>query len=1002
MLPLTLVAVYTCGLTASLADEPAADFVKRLRAAKYFDVAITYLDRIDEYPSVDADFRSAVDLEKAQTHIDAGVASRNPATRDEYFLQAEQSLIEFLKQSSHPRFSEARLQLGKLQMVRAAQLMNGDPNEQKRKAARESYLAAAKTFDAIVEDLRGKLKEIQGAKIDPATEPQKAAMRDQYRGEFLQGKINAAETRKLAARTFREPGKDGKELLEQALKAFTDLSENYDSYVQGALAMLYRGQVQQDLGMTDQALDSYIRMLEHPDADALRDGKFQATSGLIELWLNQTPPNVKSAIERGQGILDGTRPNERRSPSVQELRIELAKAYLEKAKDTENLKPAEIKRAESSGRQLLLAASKVPGEFVEEAKDLLKGLGIRDDEVAELPTAEDPDDLSDAVAKARELMDVLGNTTQSLEELEKLGGQKPEIAKLKTEYTEQLKKTRSIAIQILRRGLAMVNQDTDLEILNQARQILAYLLYEQSNYRDAAVVGTFLAKNSPGTEMGLNGGVVALNAVQLLLSEVPDYENDGLIAQLEDLGTYMTKTWPDEPSASAAKGVIIRLALSKGRWADAIALVDALPAGPEQGMFRRLMGQLQWNESIKATKVGDDALHRQSLEKARDFLQPGLDSIEVDIVEAEAMKAALILVKVYLKLGDTEKAFKTLDHERYGPAKLIDKQGPPDEKFASDLYATELQVVVQMMTASEEPDALLNRAADVMNKLRDSVKGEDKEKRLISIYVRLASEIRGQLDASQGQQKQKLIDAFEVVLNQIAETAKDKATLMWVGQTLMELGEAAMQEGQVKATGQAADLLRSAVATFTRLKEQHQDVPLTVDYILGKCYRLLGEYKKSIDTFEKLLLAKPVMLDAQIEAARAYEQWAAIVPPQFAGKAYEAALNGARPNPQNPGRHKETIWGWGYISQKTSGNPQYRDKFFEARYRVALCRYLLGKAIKSDRFKKQAIKDIHSVHGMYPDLGGKELHVKFDQLLKTVQKDVGEQVTGLPQAKVVN
>ncbi len=67
----------------------------------------------------------------------------------------EQSLTAFLGAGDHPRLPEARLQLGKLQMVRATQYMTGDLDDSKRTQARESYLAAAKTFDAMVTELRG-------------------------------------------------------------------------------------------------------------------------------------------------------------------------------------------------------------------------------------------------------------------------------------------------------------------------------------------------------------------------------------------------------------------------------------------------------------------------------------------------------------------------------------------------------------------------------------------------------------------------------------------------------------------------------------------------------------------------------------------------------------------------------------------------------------------------------------------------------------------------------
>ncbi|MCG8651048.1 MAG: hypothetical protein MI861_14520 [Pirellulales bacterium] len=970
------------------AGEPAADFLKRLRAAQYYDTAITYLDRIDQYPGVDPAFVDSVLLEKAQTYIDAGVASRNASKRDEFFVNAEKSLQAFLKKSGHPRQSEARLQLGKLQMVRAAQLLDGQPNRTQRSSARQSYLAVAETFDAIVADLREKLKQMRGAKIDPNTEPEKAALRDQYRFEFLQGKINAAETRKLAAQTFSNPGEEGKELLQKALEDFTDLSENYDSYVQGALALLYRGQVQVELGQKEAALDSFIRMLEQPEADPLRDGKYQATSGMIRLWMAQSPPNIKTAIERGQGMIDGVRLNEKRTASVQELRIELAKAYLEKSKDTENQKPTDRKRAESSGRQLLIAASKVPSVHVDQAKVMLRDMGIGQAEVAELPTAEDPENIEDALEKARELLDAITNYTESIEQLKANDDQSEKFKEQIATFEQQLTEARLIAIQILRRGLAMPGPNPDTEIVNQARQFLAYILLEQKHYRDSAVVGIFLAKNAPGTEAGLQGSLYALNSLQFLLEEVPEQENADLIGRLEDLGAFMGRTWPGDPRASAANGVLVRLALSQNRWDKARQLVDAMGAGSEKAGYQRLMGRLHWNDSVRARIAGDEATDQKSLAQAAETLLAGLDGIPTDLVDPAAMKEALILVNVYLRQGKAAEAVKLLDHPKYGPKTLADKQGVPDKKFASDLYSAELQGVVQLMGSGEDAQALLVRATEAMDNLKKSVVGPKAQEELTAIYLRMANNLRDQLHSASEQQKARLTQAFRVFLDRIADTTKDQATLLWIAQTLMELGESLIPPGAAKAQGQAAELLTSAVKILDGIAQKSDEVPLAVNYQLGRGQRLLGNYKQAIDALEKVLKQKSAMLDAQIEAARAYEQWAAVVAPKYAGSAYKSALNGARGN---------VIWGWGKISQSTSSKEQYRAKFFEARYHVALCRYSWGRAIKNKELKEKSISDILSTHSLYPELGGPQQFARFDRLLKQVQKDLGKKVSGLPK-----
>ncbi|HBJ38617.1 MAG TPA: hypothetical protein DDZ51_28480 [Planctomycetaceae bacterium] len=980
--------------------EPAEAFVAQLRTAGYFDTALRYLDRIEKYPGVPQSFIEAIPLEKAQTFIDAAVSARSVSERDKFFVSAEEALKSFLTKSDHPRLSEARLQLGKLQMVRADQLMSvADPSDEARENARKSCLDAAETFNAIVTDLRGTLESMRGQKIDAEKEPAKAAQREQYRYEFLQAQLRAGEAKQLAANTYRDPVKDGKKLLEEALVSFTELSEKYSGYFQGAMSMLKRAQVQRVLGDKKAAIDSFQRVLEQPEVDLLRPSRMQAMTGLIEMQLAESEPKLDEIIGQSKRLVDAARPNERRVPEFAALQVALAKAYLF---DSEKLIAAgkQIegrKLASSSARPLLNAAVKVPGLHEPEARQLLSKMGIEKAETSEAVLVEQPKSLGEALSIAQQLMqegDELTRARDLLADQVSKGGEGAEAAKTELETADsQINEGRKTLVQVLRGGLAVGGSEA--EPLNLARQYLAYTLYQRGDYWDAAAVGQFLSRSAANKPEGLRGGLMAIASLQSLIRSLPKESTKGLIRQLEVLGEYLSKTWPNDPQAAAAKGILISLALDEDRWDDARKLLAEMPQAAERASFHRLMGQLLWNKSLLLRQDNKAAEGDALLPQAASDLKTGLDGIPGELTGPEALQAALVLSRIEMRRGNSDEVLKVLDHPKYGPVKAVEKLGEPKDGFLADMYAVELQAVVGVMTSEgSDTQALMTRATGVMERLEASVKGKpDANERLVRIYVGLARDVKDQLDAASPQQKTKLINAFQVILDSIAKSSKDPATLQWVGQTLMQMAESALADSNPAAKQQATTLLSSAIQTFEMLQGQLGDkAPTTLKFQLGRANRLAGEYKKAIDLFEEILKVSPMMLDTQVEAATAYEQWAAKSAPNLAAGYYRAALSGDRPGADK----KNVIWGWGRISQLVSGRTDFRKQFFEARYHVALSRFMLGKVINDKKMMEQSVRDITQVAALYPDMGGPEQRKDFDLLMKEIQKGLGINPTGLP------
>lgn len=984
---LALGVVGTIGAPGADAQgEPAADFVKRLRAAEYYDLAIAYLDRLDEYPGVDSAFMTTVPLEKAQTYIDSAAAARTVERRDEAFAAAEVQLQAFLKNHSvHPRASEARSQLGKLRLFRGSQFMLGELDEGKREQARQQYQAAAETFDSIVEDLRGKLEEMKVADIDTVNAPGQATLRDQYRGEFLMALQNAGEAKMLSAETYQDPVKEAPELLEQALQTYTDLTEKYDLYVIGASSFYPRGKVEQMLGKRDEAFASYTRMLEQNDAPELRDAKIGAAAGLINLLLSGEKVDYAEAIKVGEPLERSLRPTEQRTQGAQNLRVELARAYLAKNADEQSNQPNERKRALSDARKLLMQARRIPGTHDEETLQLLGDIGIdasADEAVTDMPTTAEPQSFAEALASARELFQTEQLLSEQIDALKKQDGDAQQIEALEASRIS----TRQTGIVILRRGLSMIRPDTESAEINQARQFLAFLLLQEKHYRDSFVVGDMLAQFAPGTDIGLSGGLIALNSAQKIIS-AEGASSDFWVNRIKQLGDFLAEKWPDNPKAASAQGISVAMALKKGDLADAKEMIDAMPESPEQAQFRRTLGLFYWNDSLNLRRQGDDEQSGEQLVNAASELTTGLNQIQGDLVDQGAMNAALVLAKIRMRQDEPDAAVQVLDHAKYGPITLLSKLDAPSQDFLFDLYRTELQAVAgQMTTSGGDQEKLLARASKTIDQLQQTAQDAAGEKKLVATFRALAIDIQEQIENAPPARQAKLVDAFNVFLSRIAEISQDDTTLLWVGQTMLAMAESAMPAEQAQAQGQPAELLKTAINTFEALKKK-PDAADTIPYLLGKALRLNGEYSAALQEFREILTTRPTMIDAQEEAALAYEQWAAVLPAKYKANAYESALGGGK---------RGIVWGWGKISVMTQRNPEFRTRFFNARYHLALCRFHQGVAAKDPKLVQNAAGVITSLAGLYPDMGGPEQFRKFNALLKKTQIEAGKNPDGLP------
>jgi tetratricopeptide (TPR) repeat protein len=665
---------------------------------------------------------------------------------------------------------------------------------------------------------------------------------------------------------------------------------------------------------------------------------------------------------------------------------------------------ADKRKLASAARSLLLPISKINGPMQDAASERLAKLGTTDTDNPAIDTSQPlPTTFTDSMAAANQILDEERNLALSVELLEQRGGDdKAELEQAK----QTLSTVRQRGIDVLRNGLNLVTSETSETDVNQARASLAFLLYRSDRFIEAAVVGEFVARRFPSSELAVSSGLTALGAWQLELNSTADTESQAVMVQLQSTADYLVKRFPNDDRIAGAKELLVRVSITRGDFDAAQKFLEELPAENKSKLeLQQAMGRLMWNRSLQL-QADEDLDGAVAMRKqAAETLTKGLQALTAEQVNGSVLEAALLLAKVQLQTNSAT-ALATLESDVYGPLKRLDDIEPPSENFRADVNSIALQVLVSELTQDgADVNALMSRSTTVMDRLQKAYAGqEDGDKKLVSTYFQLARDIRSQLESAPIDKKERLTGAFKLFLDKLSASTDDAKTLHWAAQTMLGLGQGQMNPNEVRATGQSEALITSATAILQRIESRGQKEPswlsseamLTqVRLELGTAARLTGDYKTALDSLTTVLTENQMLVDAQVEAAMVYEQWASILPPQYAIVSYNRAISGHKPD----ANRKNIIWGWGSIAKKTMGNKDFAPVFFDARYHLALSRYLQGKkdqnAENATRTFEQALADIRTVFVRFPEMGGVASRKKFDLLTREIQKSLNTPVSGL-------
>ena len=1027
------IALCLCPFAAK-ANEPAQAFLEGLRERKFFDTALEYLESAAANPAIAGAFKETIPYEKGVTLVQGARSQADLALRESQLDEAQKALQTFLSNQSTSIYTvSARSELGKVMVERAMARIErskkaAQAEKQKLlKEARGLYTEATKVFTGLADELQDRLKSYPAA-LDPKTDARRIAERDRYRQDLLQSRLLAAATREETADAITAGTKEWTETLTAAAAAYQKVYEDYRTRLAGLYAQMYQGRCLQKLGKHKEATAFFKLLLENPDTDAFRVLKLKALALAVDSWnLLELYPEV---LGRAVPVIDSARSSDAQSDELLALRLAVARAsqaYAAQLK-SQNPRDPQIRKLLTDGRNQATFVSRIPSDYQEAGRKLAAELSAAGDNAPAVRA--EPRTFADGKNAAREEIDAMQAAQLLMRTLPgKISAARPPeketLQKQLAAAQSEAAKSQAEALRLCRLALHLVEKDSDLAEVNLVRYLLCYLLYSEGSFYDAAVAGDFLARHYPESQGARQCARIALSSYLRLYNENLAEDKEFESEQIVSIASHIVKNWADQPEGAEAFNTLIPFMIRAKKLDQAQEYLAQIPAdSPQRGMAELKTGQALWASYLEnskqvhdwetgaAPKPDDVDLEAREKElravqaKAKQILVAGVERMratgEVSVI---LVTASLSLAQVYVDTNEAAKAVALIEDPKIGALTLVKSDDPATqaEGIPAEIYKTALRSYISSLAGGKNAEALIEKARGVMESLKTHMGQTPQGKQnLVAIYVSLARDLQRQMELAEPAVKKPLGVGFENFLSQVAAEATELDVLNWVAETYRGMG-ASYGTSLESLTPEAKSYFEKAAATLQKILDRGKAEPgflspgmqTQVRMQLAQAKKGMGDYIAARDIYVAILKAQPMLLPVQMEAARLYQDWGSAAKNQHEN--YHRAIVGSQPDPAK--NNKNTIWGWGEIARLAAGDAKYREQFHESRYNLALSRYHYAMAKDDPAQKKEQLvrakSDISLTAGLYPDMGGESWKAQYDNLLKNVQKELGERPIGL-------
>jgi tetratricopeptide (TPR) repeat protein len=889
----------------------ALDFVQALRERGLFDLATDYLEKLRTEKTTPDEIRTVLDYESGRLLIDEAAKTGDLVHRKELLEQARNRLDDFTKaQPKHPLASEALVQLARLLVERGhlAVMLGEETEDQGEKAdrlveARASFDQARATYSKAVERLKAEFKAYPN--FLPDDDPRKAK-RDRTHIAMMDAELQKAIVDYEQGQTYPSGSKERADFLARGLAQFDELYKNYRTQLAGLAAQMWQGKCYEERGDIGPALGIYNALLEHTDPHLRGLQRYVAYFKIIAH--GKRKEYALAADEAARWLQRYSTPDERHSQEGLGVQLELAKNIIAQLPGITKASDRDL-----AVRKIIDALTEViryPSRFKSEAIALLQQYKPR---------------VVTSAASIAHLSyeDASGQADQAIAE-----------------------RDWDHAVLLLKQAVRRADPTKDLEKANRARYTMAFCLYMNKQYYEAAVISEHLARRYPQGSLSAKAAEVGMAALAGAYNTYVEIDRQSDLARLIALAEYTATTWPDVEQGDAARLALGQIYQGFGQYPKAIAAYEAVRAkSPKWIEAQTRLGGSHWQQSLvlRQAKTPDaEKQADQEVQKALGCLQGALKARRdsgAPAADPGLIDNACDIALIDLETGRADEAVRLLEP--------IAKANTPN---ASPAYTRLLSSLLRALVATGKVDQALAAMASL-----EKAGGSDQDR--AQLYFSLGKLLQKELDRlrekgdSAGLRRTQA--DYQRFLSALAESTSGQTyeSLRWAGENMLTLGN---PEGAVKVFDR---LLEKYEKDQSFLAEERGPARIMVVKVKrAAALRATGDFTAADAVIEELLKAYSRSLEVRIEKGLLLEEKAA------AGKGTWAAAF----------EHWRTL-----ALQLASARPR-PPEYYDAWYHAALALYKDGKPA-------EAKKTLANIMRLSATVGAPEIKAKYQELINKIK-----------------